>query len=322
MGFFGFIAAGGGAIGVLLGGVLTGALNWHWIFLVNVPIGILVIVLCLHLLPADKGQGEVKHLDFMGAITITTSLMLAVYAIVNGNQAGWLSNQTLGLLGTAIILFVLFLYIEKKVPVPLVPLSIFSNRNVSSASIIGILWSAAMFAWFFLSALYLQLVLNYTPMQIGLSFLPANLIMAVFSVGLSAKIVMHFGTKLPLAVGMGLVAIGLGLFAFAPVNGTFLLHVLPGMILLGLGAGLAFNPILLAAMSDVSEEESGLASLNSPSRREPPVKSIPGLRPQRPNAIKLAATRSPEKERNMYLWPIIFIPLETGRGRTATSLKF
>jgi MFS family permease len=131
---------------------------------------------------------------------------------------------------------------------------------VATANVVGVLWSAGMFAWFFLSALYLQLVLGYSPLQVGVAFLPANLIMGAFSVGLSAKVVMRFGIKLPLATGMALVAAGLLLFARAPVDGTFTADVLPAMILLGLGVGLAFNPVLLAAMNDVEPAEAGLAS--------------------------------------------------------------
>src|SRR5262249_14164650 len=149
---------------------------------------------------------------------------------------------------------------EKRTAHPLVPLSIFTKRSVTISSVIGILWSASMFSWFFLSALYLQLILGYTPLEVGLSFLPGNLIMAALSLVLSARIVMWFGTKRPLAMGMGLVALGLVLFAFAPANGSFLLNVLPGMVLMGLGAGIAFNPVLLSGMSEVSESESGLAS--------------------------------------------------------------
>jgi MFS family permease len=143
---------------------------------------------------------------------------------------------------------------------PLMPLGLFKLRSVSVANVVGVLWAAAMFAWFFISALYMQLVLAYTPMQIGLAFLPANVIMAVFSLGLSAKIVMRFGIRKPLAVGLWLAAIGLALFARAPVDGSFVADVLPGMMLLGLGAGMAFNPLLLAAMSEVSPADSGLAS--------------------------------------------------------------
>ena len=260
MGFFGFVMAGGGSVGVLLGGLLTGTLNWHWIFLVNLPIGAGVFALCVALLPKDEAAAATARLDIAGAVTVTISLLLAVYAVVNGNTAGWTSLQTIGLLATAAVLLALFIAIEARVPSPLMPLTLFRLRNVATANVVGVLWAAAMFAWFFISALYMQQVLGYTPMQVGLAFLPANLIMAAFSLGLSAMLVMRFGLRAPLAVGLLLAGAGLALFANAPVDGSFTIHVLPGMLLLGLGAGMAFNPVLLAAMSDVNPHESGLAS--------------------------------------------------------------
>jgi EmrB/QacA subfamily drug resistance transporter len=260
MGVIGFVAAGGGSIGVLLGGILTDVLSWHWIFLVNLPVGVAVFALCLALLPGGGGQAAAGRLDVAGAVTVTTSLMLAVYAIVNGNQAGWASIQTLGLLASAAVLLALFLGIETRARSPLMPLGLFRLRNVATANVVGVLWAAAMFAWFFLSALYLQLVLGYSPLQVGLGFLPANLIMAAFSLGLSAKLVMRFGFRAPLATGLLLSAVGLVLFARAPVDGSFAVDVLPSMILLGFGAGMAFNPMLLAAMSGVEQSEAGLAS--------------------------------------------------------------
>ncbi|MGJ7500618.1 DHA2 family efflux MFS transporter permease subunit [Variovorax sp. ZT5P49] len=260
MGVYGFVCAGGGSIGVLLGGLLTSTLSWHWIFLVNLPIGVAVYALCVALLPSARGHAHGEKLDVAGAITVTLSLMLAVYGVVNGNEAGWGSTQTVSLLGAAVVLLAVFIVIESRVQHPLMPLGLFKLRSVSVANVVGVLWAAAMFAWFFISALYMQLVLNYTPMQIGLAFLPANIIMAVFSLGLSAKIVMRFGIRKPLAAGLWLAAIGLALFARAPVNGSFAVDVLPGMMLLGLGAGMAFNPVLLAAMSEVSPSDSGLAS--------------------------------------------------------------
>jgi MFS family permease len=186
--------------------------------------------------------------------------MLAVYAIVNGNQTGWTSLQTLGLLGAGAALLAIFLGIEARGRSPLVPLGLFRLRNVVVSNVVGVLWAAAMFAWFFVSALYLQLVLGYSPLQVGLAFLPSNLIMGALSVGLSAKLVMRFGFRPPLAAGLSLAAAGLVLFARAPVDGNYLVDVLPAMILLGLGAGTAFNPVLLAAMSDVKPSEAGLAS--------------------------------------------------------------
>jgi EmrB/QacA subfamily drug resistance transporter len=260
MGIFGFVMSGGGSLGVLLGGVLTDALNWHWIFLVNVPIGVAVVLLTLKLLPPARREAADRRLDVAGAVTVTASLMLAVYTIVKGNDVGWLTPRTVGLLAASAALLALFIAIESRVRSPLMPLGLFRLRNVATANVVGILWAAAMFAWFFISALYLQLVLGYSPLQVGLAFLPANLIMGAFSIGLSAKLVMRFGFRIPLSAGLLVAAAGLVVFARAPVNGSFVVHVLPSMILLAIGAGLAFNPVLLAAMSDVEPSESGLAS--------------------------------------------------------------
>ncbi|HMW60605.1 MAG TPA: DHA2 family efflux MFS transporter permease subunit [Leptospiraceae bacterium] len=258
MGFFGFVMAGGGSLGVLLGGVLTDSLSWRWVFLVNLPIGTLVSVLTLRLI--EKTEGTHRPLDLLGALLITASLMVLVYGIVGGNEMGWLSVQTLGFIGIGIVLFLAFLWLESRLTSPLVPLGLFRLRNLSAASMIGMLWSAGMFAWFFLSALYMQHVLGYSAMKVGLAFLPSNVIMAAFSLGLSARIVMRFGIQAPVSVGMVLVAVGLALFSRAPVNGDLFADVIPPMIVLGLGAGLALNPLLLAAMTDVDENDSGLAS--------------------------------------------------------------
>jgi EmrB/QacA subfamily drug resistance transporter len=260
MGVFGFVASGGGSMGVLLGGVLTDTLDWHWIFLVNLPIGIAVVLLSLRLLPGARTGDGTGRLDVAGAVSVTAALMLAVYAIVNGNQVGWVTLRTLGLLALSAGVLALFLLIESRIEQPLVPLRLFRSRNVSVANIVGVLWAAAMFAWFFLSALYLQLVLHYTPLEVGLAFLPANLIMGALSVGVSARLVMRYGIKPPLGIGLLIASVGLALFTRAPVDGTFAIDVLPSMILLGIGAGIAFNPVLLAAMSEVAPEESGLAS--------------------------------------------------------------
>ncbi|HZR69089.1 MAG TPA: MFS transporter, partial [Burkholderiales bacterium] len=166
MGIFGFVMSGGGSIGVLLGGALTGALNWHWIFLVNLPVGAAVLALGLALVPADRRVARVP-LDVAGAAAVTLAMMLAVYAVVDGNDAGWGSVQTLGLLGAAAVLLAVFVGIEARVTAPLMPLRLFASRNVSVANAVGVLWAAAMFAWFFISALYMQYVLRWTPMQVG-----------------------------------------------------------------------------------------------------------------------------------------------------------
>jgi EmrB/QacA subfamily drug resistance transporter len=260
MGVFGFVLSGGGTAGVLLGGVLTDVLSWHWIFLVNVPIGVAVVLFTLRLLPSASGFAATGRVDYAGAVTVTASLMLAVYAIVNGNDAGWGSAQTLGLLGGAVVLLAVFLAIEARTASPLVPLGLFRRRNIATANVVGILMAAGLFAAFFLSALYLQLVLGYSPLKVGLAYLPSTVLWGGISLFLSDKLVMRFGIKRPMAVGLLLFAVGILLFARAPVDGNFLIDVLPGMILQGLGAGIAFNPLLLAAMSDVEPQEAGLAS--------------------------------------------------------------
>jgi EmrB/QacA subfamily drug resistance transporter len=259
MGVVGFVLSGGGAAGVLLGGALTDLLSWHWIFLVNLPVGIAVYVLCLRLLPHVPGT-KTGRLDIGGAITITASLMLAVYAIVNGNQDGWTSAQTLGMLGGAVVLLGAFLALESRLRAPLMPLGIWRIGNVASANVTGILLAGAMFAWFFLSALYLQRVLGYSALEVGFAFLPATIIWGLSSLFLSDKLVMRFGIKTPLVGGLLLYTAVLLLFARAPVDGTFWVDILPGMLLIGIAGGITFNPILLAAMGSVEPSEAGLAS--------------------------------------------------------------
>jgi EmrB/QacA subfamily drug resistance transporter len=259
MGVFGFVLSGGGVIGVLAGGVLTDVLNWHWIFLVNIPVGVLVYALSVRLLPkaAQTADGRV---DYAGAITVTGSLMLAVYAIINGNEQGWGSTQTLGLLGASAALLAVFLVIEARISSPLVPLGLFRNRNVSTANVLGVLMAAGLFAYFFFSALYMQLVLEYTPMEVGLAYLPATVVWGASSLLLSDRLVMRFGIKVPLLTGIGLTTLGLLLLARVPVDGDWAVDLLPATLAVGLGMGIAFNPLLLAAMSGVAPEQAGLAS--------------------------------------------------------------
>jgi EmrB/QacA subfamily drug resistance transporter len=260
MGVVGFVLSGGGTAGVLLGGVLTDAFSWHWIFLVNLPVGVAVFALCLALLPPDRRAAAGGRLDIAGAVTVTASLMLAVYAIVNGNGNGWTSGETIGLLAAAVALLALFLAIEARVSSPLMPLGLFRFRNLATANVVAVLMAGAMFAWFFLSALYLQLVLGYSPLQVGLGFLPSTLVWGAASIALSDRLVMRYGIKLPVIGGLLLFLVGLVLFARAPVDGNFAVDVLPGMIVMGIGGGITFNPLLLAAMGDVAPTEAGLAS--------------------------------------------------------------
>ena len=260
MGVFSFVLSGGGSIGVLAGGVLTDLAGWHWIFLVNVPIGVAVTVAGLRHLPEVQERRPDQKLDAGGAVLITGAMLLVVYAVVNGNSTGWTSAQTLGLLAGGLVLMGAFIFRESHVEAPLMPLSIFRHRNLSVANVVGVLWAAAMFAMFFLSALYLQLVLGYSPLQVGLAFLPGNLLMMAFSLGLSARLVMRYGFRIPLAFGLSVASLSLFWLARAPVHGSFVVDVLPAMLLIGIGGGLAFNPVLMAAMSDVEPEQSGLAS--------------------------------------------------------------
>jgi len=259
MGIFGFVLSGGGALGVLAGGILTDVLDWHWIFLVNLPIGVLVFALSLKLLPITPGIAGGGRIDVAGAVTVTGSLMLAVYAIVNGNETGWASGETLGLLAGALVLLAAFLIIESRIAAPLVPLGIFRHRNVSAANGVGVLMAAGMFAYFFFSALYLQQVLGYTPLEVGLAYLPSTVVWGASSL-YSDKFVMRFGIKKPLAAGLGLMTIGLLMLARVPVDGNVFVDVIPATLAIGLGGGIAFNPLLLSAMGDVRPEESGLAS--------------------------------------------------------------
>ncbi len=259
MGIFGFVLSGGGAIGVLAGGILTDVLDWHWIFLVNLPIGILVFALSLKLLPITPGIAEPAHRLRRAPSRSPGALMLAVYAIVNGNGNGWTSGETLGLLGGAVALMAAFVIIESRVAEPLVPFSVFCHRNVSVANTVGTLMAAGMFAYFFFSALYLQQVLGYTPLEVGLAYLPSTVIWGASSL-YSDRFVMRYGIKKPLVAGLGLMALGLLLFARVPVDGNVFIDVIPATLAMGLGGGIAFNPLLLAAMGDVKPEESGLAS--------------------------------------------------------------
>jgi EmrB/QacA subfamily drug resistance transporter len=260
LGIFGFVLAGGGTAGVLLGGVLTDLLDWHWIFLVNIPIGVAVFALSLVLLPATRVAGDERRLDVWGAITVTAALMLAVYAIVNGNEEGWTSVQTTGLLGASALLLAAFLFIEGRIRAPLVPLSLFRLRNVATANIVAVLMAAGLFASFFISALYLQLVLGYSPIEVGLAYLPWTVIWGAVSIFLSDRLVLRFGIKTPMVAGLLLFTVGLALLARAPVDGSFAVDILPSMLLQGLGGSIAFNPLLLAASSDVGPEDAGLAS--------------------------------------------------------------
>ncbi|MEP9381207.1 DHA2 family efflux MFS transporter permease subunit [Nocardioides sp. KR10-350] len=260
MAFYGFVMSGGGAVGVLLGGVLTGFLTWHWVFLVNVPIGLAVGVLGARVLPKDRRPAARTRLDVPGAVLVTSALVLVVYAVVGGSEHGWASGRTLGVLASGAVLLAAFVGWEARATHPLMPLRMFRIRSLVVAQVVGILWSGAMFATFYLASLYLQQVLRYSAVEVGLAFLPTCVAMAYVSLRWSGGIVMRYGPRAPMTAGLTLVAVGLGLLALAPVDGHYATDVLPAMVLSGLGAGLALSPVLLVAMSEVPPEEAGLAS--------------------------------------------------------------
>ncbi|GAA0572058.1 DHA2 family efflux MFS transporter permease subunit [Kribbella sandramycini] len=261
IGVYAFVASAGGSIGLLAGGVLTQAINWHWIFFVNLPIGILTAVAGVRLIEKDKRLGSGGGTDVPGAVLITAALMLGVFTIVEpAAELGWTAGRTvlLGLLTVALLAG--FVVREATAANPLVPLRIFRSRNLTGANLVQALSSSGMFGIFFLGSLYLQRVLGYDALEIGLAFLPTTLVMGLLSVKYSEKLVTRFGPRRPLIAGLALVTLGLVLFTQAPVGGSYVVHVLPVLTLLGLGGGIAFPALMGLAMADVPPEDAGLAS--------------------------------------------------------------
>ncbi|HKN94473.1 MAG TPA: MFS transporter [Thermoleophilaceae bacterium] len=260
IGVYSFVAAAGGSIGLLAGGGLTQAINWHWIFFVNVPIGIATAVLALRLIVRDEGIGLKEGADVAGAVLITGALMLLVYTIVKASDYGWGSAHTLGFGAGALTLLAGFVGREHTARQPLMPLRIFRSRLVSAANAVQALMVAGMFGMFFLGALYLQRVLGYDAIEVGLAFLPVAVLIAVMSLGASARLNTRFGAQATLLPGLALIVGGLLLFARAPVNANYVTEVLPVMVLLGVGAGISFPSLMTLAMSGATGSDSGLAS--------------------------------------------------------------
>ncbi len=261
IGVYAFVASAGGAVGLLAGGVLTQAINWHWIFFVNVPIGIVTAVLVVRLLDRDEGIGLGHGADIPGAVLITSALMLGVYTIVDpAAKDGWGAARTLELGAGALALLAAFLAREVTAAKPLMPLRIFRSRNVAGANLIQVLSVAGMFGMFFLGALYMQRILHYDALQIGLAFLPVTLIMGTLSVRYSERLAMRFGARTLMFPGLGLIMAGLLLFARAPVHGDYAIHILPVMVLFGTGAGVCFPALMGLAMSGATPSDAGLAS--------------------------------------------------------------
>jgi EmrB/QacA subfamily drug resistance transporter len=260
IGVYSFVAAAGASIGLLAGGVLTQAINWHWIFFVNLPIGLATALLAVRLIDRDEGIGLGRGADVLGAVLVTGALMLGVYTIVEASDYGWGSAHTLGFGAVALAMLVGFVVREARTSNPLVPLRVFRSRNTSGANLIAALMVAGMFGMFFLGALYLQRVLGYDAMEIGLAFLPVAVLIGALSLGFSARLVMRFGARATLLPGLALIAPGLLLFARAPVDASYVTDVLPAMVLLGIGAGLCFPSLMTLAMSGATQSDAGLAS--------------------------------------------------------------
>jgi EmrB/QacA subfamily drug resistance transporter len=260
IGVYGFVASAGGTIGLLVGGVLTEAIAWHWIFLVNLPIGIATVIMTRRLVADRPGIGFGEGADIPGAVLITGGLMLGVYTILEVAENGWGSTQTLVLGAISLALETAFVLRQARIANPLMPLRIFRSRNVSGANALQMLLVAGMFSMFFLGALYLQQILGYDPLQVGLAFLPATLVMGTLSLGFSEKLIMRFGPRSMLIPGMVLVGIALLLFARTPVDGSYLADVLPPMLLIGVGIGISFPALMTVAMSGATPSDAGLAS--------------------------------------------------------------
>jgi EmrB/QacA subfamily drug resistance transporter len=260
IGVYSFVAAAGGAIGLLAGGVLTQAINWHWIFFVNLPIGVATGILTTRLLPDDAGIGLQQGADAPGALLLVGSLMLAVYTIVEAGHYGWGSAHTLGFGAVAVGLLASFIIRQATAAQPLIPLRVFRSRTVTVANLMQVLMVAGMFGMFFLGALYLQRVLRYDAVEVGLAFLPVAVGIAALSLRVTAQFMMRFGAKPTLLAGLALVAAGLVVFRGAPVSADYVTDILPVMVLLGVGAGLVFPALMTLAMSGATPEDSGLAS--------------------------------------------------------------
>jgi EmrB/QacA subfamily drug resistance transporter len=260
IGVFGFVASAGGSIGLLAGGVLTDLINWHWIFFVNVPIGLATGLLALRLVENRPGIGIREGADAPGAVLVTAGLMLAVYTILGVEKHGWTSAQTLILAAVSVALVAVFVLRQARIPKPLMPLRLFHSRNVSGANIVMALLVVGMFGIFFLGALYMQLVLGYDPLEVGLAFLPGSLLMGVLSLGFTDKLNMRFGPRRVLIAGLCLLLVAMLLFARTPVDGNYLIDLFPTMFIFGGGAGVAFPALMMLAMSGATPQDAGLAS--------------------------------------------------------------
>jgi len=253
------IAVGGGAVGLVLGGLLTEKLSWPWIFFVNVPVGIAAFILSFRIVPESKDEEMHRSFDVAGATTVTGGLIALVYGIVRSSASGWGSAEVVGFLALAAVLLVSFVFIERRSAEPLVRLSIFSVRTVRGANIAMFVVAAGLFAQFFFNTLYVQRVLGYSPLEAGLAFLPftAGIIIGA---GLSQGLLPRVGARELPVIGLALATIGMLLFLRLTPDGTYLTDLLPGIMLASIGMGLTFVPVTLIATSGIPDGDAGLAS--------------------------------------------------------------
>ena len=260
IGAYTFVAVAGGSIGLLLGGVLTEAINWHWIFFVNIPIGVATALAAIRLVPDREGIGLTAGADLPGALLLTGGLMLFVYTILGVAEEGWGAGQTLLLGGISIVLLIAFVARQARVANPLMPLRLFRSRQVSGANLVQALLVVGMFAMFFLGALYMQRILGYDALQVGLAYLPLTIVMGTMSFRFTGQLNLKYGPEATLVPAMIFVVAGLLWLARTPIDANYVIDLLPSMILIGLGAGLGFPSLMTLAMAGVSESDSGLAS--------------------------------------------------------------
>ncbi|MFF2556506.1 MFS transporter [Nocardia sp. NPDC058058] len=259
IGIFSFTGAAGASIGQVLGGVLTDALNWHWIFLINVPIGVLTVALAVKALPADRGLGLAAGADALGALLVTGGLMLGIYTVVKIEEYSWLSVHTLGLGALSLILLTAFVIRQRTAATPLLPLRIFRSRNVSGANVVQMLTLAAMFAFQIIVALYMQRVLGYTALQTGLAMLPAAVAIGGVSLFVSARLITRFGERAVLISGLVLLLAGMAWLTRLPVHASYVTDLLPMMVLIA-GGGLVLPALTNLGMSAARADDAGLAS--------------------------------------------------------------
>jgi EmrB/QacA subfamily drug resistance transporter len=259
LGIWGAASGSGGAAGVLLGGALTSALSWSWIFFINVPVGILVLAISPVLLKESRADLDHRHFDAAGAASITGGLMLLVYALTRASQQGWVTAETIGLLAASAALVVAFVVIEMRSPAPLLPLRIFRLRTLTASNINALLLGASVFSQFFLLTLYMQQVLHYSALKTGVAYIALTMAIIGFS-AVSQALVTRIGIRLVLPVGMALSAIGLILYAQLPVHGAYFSNLFPAFILSGIGLAFAFVPMSIGALTGVKPDDAGVAS--------------------------------------------------------------